>query len=66
MSVSLITITKWVLTAVFLGGLIACDRANMRMIKRARESGYRRYWLANPLASLAGFAPSFLGLALLP
>jgi hypothetical protein len=49
----IITITKCALVVVFLGGLIACERANMRMLKRARDSGYR-YWLINPMASLAG------------
>ena len=53
MSHALITIAKCVLVVAFLGGFIACERANTRMLKRARDSGYR-YWLIIPMASFAG------------
>jgi hypothetical protein len=55
MSAALMTIAKCVFVAAFLGGLIAADRANMRILRRARESGYR-YWLVNPMAAFAGFS----------
>jgi hypothetical protein len=53
MSPAVITIAKCVLVVAFPGGFIARERANTRMLKRARDSGHR-YWLINPVASFAG------------
>ena len=55
------------LFAVFLGTMATCMWANTRMIRRAREAGYR-YWPINPMSTLAalrGVEPVIFVVALL-
>ena len=49
---ALIATAKVILVAIFFAAMATSMWANSRMIKRAREAGYR-YWLINPMSAIA-------------
>ena len=44
---------RCILIALVFGALATCMWANSRMMRRARDAGYR-YWLINPMSAFAG------------
>jgi hypothetical protein len=52
-AMTLVAIAKFALVAVLLVAGATGMWANSRMIRRAKEAGYR-YWLFNPMSAVAG------------